>query len=63
MTDMVSSTIKMNTDSENIWAEIAKISRELDRIDIELNMNREALQSIEIDLMLFKTELDYLTEG
>jgi hypothetical protein len=53
----------MNTDSENIWAEIAKINRELDRIDIELSMNREALQSIEIDLMLFKTELDYLTEG
>ena len=63
MTDMVSSTVKMNTNSENIWAEIAKISRELDRIDIELSMNRETLQSIEIDLMLFKTELDYLTEG
>jgi hypothetical protein len=46
-----------------IEAEIARISKELDRIELELNMNMEALESIEVEARLLKTELDYLAEG
>ncbi len=41
---------------------IDKISKDLDRIEIELNMNMEALESIEIEARLLKAELDYLSE-
>lgn len=42
---------------------IDKITKDLDRIELELNMNQEALESIEINARLLKTELDYLAEG
>jgi hypothetical protein len=48
---------------DEIQAMIDKISKDLDRIEIELNMNMEALESIEIDARLLKAELDYLAEG
>ena len=46
-----------------IEAEIEELSKKLDQLEIELAMNMEALESIEVDIMLFKTELDYLAEG
>jgi chromosome segregation ATPase len=46
-----------------IEAEIKELSKKLDRLEMELAMNMEALESIEVDIMLFKAELDYLTEG
>ena len=39
---------------------IDKISKDLDRIEIELNMNIEALESIEIEARLLKAEIEYL---
>jgi hypothetical protein len=42
---------------------IDKITKDLDRIELELNMNQEALESIEINARLLKAELDYLAEG
>jgi ABC-type Zn uptake system ZnuABC Zn-binding protein ZnuA len=46
-----------------IEAEIKEINKKLDQLEIELAMNMEALESIEVDIMLFKAELDYLAEG
>jgi ABC-type Zn uptake system ZnuABC Zn-binding protein ZnuA len=46
-----------------IEAEIKELSKKLDQLEIELAMNMEALESIEVDIMLFKAELDYLAEG
>ena len=46
-----------------IEAMITKISNELDRIELELNMNQEAIESIEIETRLLKAELDYMAEG
>ena len=47
----------------DIQAMIDKISKDLDRIELELNMNQEALESIEISARLLKEELDYLAEN
>jgi ABC-type Zn uptake system ZnuABC Zn-binding protein ZnuA len=46
-----------------IEAEIKELNKKLDQLEIELAMNMEALESIEVDIMLFKAELDYLAEG
>jgi hypothetical protein len=46
-----------------IEAIIKKISSDLDRIELELSMNQEALESIEIEARLLKAELDYMAEG
>ena len=46
-----------------IKAMIDKISKDLDRIEVELSMNQEALESIEISARLLKEELDYLAEN
>lgn len=46
-----------------IEAEIDRLNKKLDQLEMELAMNMEALESIEVDIMLFKTELDYLAEG
>jgi hypothetical protein len=40
-----------------------RISRMLDAIEMELEMNKEAIESIEISLILMKTELDYCLEN
>lgn len=39
--------------------DLNKIKRDLDRIDIELAMNKEAIESIEMDLRFLLAELDY----
>jgi chromosome segregation ATPase len=44
-------------------AEIAEISNKLDRLELEIAMSQEALESIEIRLRLLNTELDFETEG
>ena len=48
---------------DEIQSQIDKISKDLDRIELELNMNQEALESIEISARLLKAELDYIIEG
>jgi hypothetical protein len=48
---------------DDIQSIIDKISKDLDRIELELNMNQEALESIEISARLLKEELDYLAES
>ena len=40
-----------------------KITKNLDRIELELNMSAEAIESIEINARLLKEELDYLAEN
>lgn len=42
---------------------IEKISRDLDRLEMEITMNQEAIESIEINARLLKEELDYRAEG
>lgn len=46
----------------NFDAEIVRLNKILDKLDIELAMNAEALESIEMRLRLLKIELDYQTE-
>ena len=48
---------------DDIQSMIDKINKDLDRIELELSMNQEALESIEISARLLKEELDYLTEN
>ena len=43
--------------------ELAKIKKDLDRIELELAMNAEGIESIEMSLRLLETELDYKNEG
>jgi hypothetical protein len=45
---------------DELEQEFAKISKKLDQIELELNMNIEALESIEISARLLKAEIDYL---
>jgi putative hemolysin len=44
-------------------AEVAELSKKLDRLELEIAMSQEALESIEIRLRLFNAELDFETEG
>jgi hypothetical protein len=44
-------------------AEITEINKKLDRLELEISMSQEALESIEIRLRLLSTELDFETEG
>ena len=44
-------------------AEVAELSKKLDRLELEIAMSQEALESIEIRLRLLNTELDFETEG
>ena len=44
-------------------AEVAELSKKLDRLELEIAMSQEALESIEIRLRLFSTELDFETKG
>jgi predicted nucleic acid-binding Zn-ribbon protein len=44
-------------------AEIAEINKKLDRLEAEIAMSQEAVESIEIRLRLLSTELDFETEG
>ena len=39
--------------------ELKKIKQQLDRIDIELAMNAEAIESIEMELRFLEAEIDY----
>jgi hypothetical protein len=43
--------------------ELEKISKNLDRLEFEIAMSQEALESIEIRLRLLNTELDFEAEG
>jgi hypothetical protein len=43
--------------------EAAKISQKLDRIELEIAMNQEALESIEMRLRLLNAELDFEIEN
>jgi len=43
--------------------EIDKINKNLDRLELEIAMSQEALESIEIRLRLLSTELDFESEG
>jgi hypothetical protein len=44
-------------------AEIAEISNKLDRLELEIAMSQEAVESMEIRLRLLSTELDFEAEG
>jgi CRISPR/Cas system CSM-associated protein Csm2 small subunit len=48
---------------EDMLKDIERINRLLDRVEIELEMNKEAIESIEISLRLMKAELDYSLEN
>jgi chromosome segregation ATPase len=43
--------------------EIDKINKNLDRLELEIAMSQEALESIEIRLRLLNTELEFETQG
>ena len=43
--------------------EVAEVSKKLDRLELELAMSQEALESIEIRLRLLYAELDFETGG
>jgi hypothetical protein len=43
--------------------ELDKINKNLDRLEFEIAMSQEALESIEIRLRLLNTELDFEAEG
>jgi chromosome segregation ATPase len=43
--------------------EINKITNNLDRLELEIAMSQEALESIEIRLRLLNAELDFEAEG
>jgi hypothetical protein len=43
--------------------ELAAISKKLDEIEMGIAMSQEALESIEINMILFQTELDFKSEG
>jgi hypothetical protein len=43
--------------------ELNKINKNLDRLELEIAMSQEALESIEIRLRLLNTELDFEAEG
>lgn len=44
---------------DSFEADILLISKMLDRIEAELEMNKEAVESIEMRLRLLNTELDF----
>lgn len=43
--------------------DIERINKLLDRVEMEIEMNKEAIESIEISLRLMKAELDYSLEN
>lgn len=43
--------------------ELSKIKQQLDRIDMELAMNSEAIESIEMELRFLVAEMDYDLRG
>ena len=44
---------------KEIEQELKEIKKLLDRVDIELQMNAEAIESIEMSLRFLMTEMDY----
>ena len=46
-----------------IEKELAKIKKDLDRIELELAMNSEGIESIEMSLRLLEVELDHDIRG
>jgi hypothetical protein len=46
----------------NFEQELEKINKNLDRLEFEIAMSQEALESIEIRLRLLNTELDFESE-
>ena len=42
---------------------VERIIKDLDRLEMELAMNREAMESIEMTARFLKEELDYHSEG
>ena len=44
-------------------AEIAEINKKLDKLELEIAMSQEAVESMEIRLRLLSTELDFEAEG
>jgi hypothetical protein len=46
----------------NFEQELNKINKNLDRLELEIAMSQEALESIEIRLRLLNTELDFEAE-
>ena len=43
--------------------DIDKINKNLDRLELEIAMSQEALESIEIRLRLLNTELEFEAQG
>ena len=43
--------------------ELDKINKNLDRLELEISMSQEALESIEMRLRLLNTELDFEAKG
>ena len=56
-------TRKSINDLPSFEAEVESINQKLDEIEVELSKNLEILESIEIDIMLLKTELDFETDN
>ena len=44
-------------------AEIAEINKKLDKLEFEIALSQEAVESMEIRLRLLSTELDFEAEG
>ena len=44
---------------DDIWKQLSQIKKDLDSIETELQMNSEAIQSVEMELRFLQTELDY----
>lgn len=44
-------------------AELANISNKLDKLELEITMSQEAVESIEMRLRLFSIELDFEAKG
>jgi|694.fasta_scaffold10041_15 hypothetical protein len=47
----------------NIWDQLRAIKKDLDAIEMQLEMNTEAIESVEMELRFLQTELDYEARG
>jgi hypothetical protein len=48
---------------DDVWEQLKSIKRDLDKIDMELDMNNEAIESIEMELRFLQAEIDYQNRG
>jgi cob(I)alamin adenosyltransferase len=43
----------------DIFKQLQEIKKDLDKIDMELAMNQEAMQSLEMEIRFLEAEIDY----